>query len=126
MTVHEEYVTTTAKTVAEEPKHSMLCQNPDMGQKCDCGYIPSTLEQRVSIALTQARALEARYWGMKLRVLATDPSARGVSAAQISLWVANQMTDRSHKLERVGLAMCEKFPPDTNTDVEVSLIGRVN
>lgn len=110
MTVMEEYVTKTAAVLGKDPVHDVGCQSVEMSVPCDCGYHPSTLEQRIAIGLMQARALECRFWAGKLQVnFPTNPFA---------VWLAGQLMDRSHKLETVGLAMCRVYPPETDTKVE--------
>lgn len=67
--------------------------------------IETTLEQRLAIALMQARATEARHWSGQLLIhLPHEPIARELSA---------RLSDRSHKLEAIALEMCTVYPPTT-------------
>ncbi len=63
----------------------------------------STIQQRVSIGLTQARAAECRHIAgeMRLKGLTQIPMM-----SQLAMW----LTDRSHKLEQLGLRMVTEWP----------------
>lgn len=70
--------------------------------------IASTVEQRISIALVQARAAECRHLSGELLLhYPTEPLLRALSM---------RLSDRSHKLEQLALALCMTYPPDTPTE----------
>lgn len=103
MTPIDHYATTTSKALATEPAHKMECQVVDMTVPCDCGFFPSTLEQRIAVGLVTARALEGRHWAdVLLREHRDNPFA---------IALARHLARRSHKLEKLGLEYCKEYPP---------------
>lgn len=103
-------IVTTAAALAKDPVHAIHCHNTNMVAPCDCGFIPSTLEQRIAIGLLQARALECRHWSGKLLV--------GFPGNPFAQQLSKHLSDRSHGLEMMGLKMCREYPPGEQQDVQ--------
>ncbi len=87
-----------------DPTHAPSCA-AHVNAPCDCGMFPSTLEQRLAIGLIQARALELRSVATKMQLRGLDrKSPQGA-------WLFQQLWDRSHELEQIGLSLCAAYPP---------------
>lgn len=111
MTAFEQWLTSTTAALAPDPTHAAHCRVVDMSTKCDCGFIPSTIHQRLAIGLCQARALE-------LRTMATEMQVKGLNQSPPGAYLFTRLWDRSHKLEQIGLALCTQYPPSDAAPVE--------
>lgn len=97
MTLIDRYLILTAKEVE---KSDAEAQRPML----------TTFEQRVAVALCEARAVECRHWATELRIRGTHPVARDI---------ANAMDKRADKLQKKAIEMCGKYPPtDTGPETE--------
>lgn len=106
MTAIEEYVTKVAAALAKDPEHDPGCQwLTGSLDSCNCGYVPSTLEQRIAIGLVEARAIECRYWSTKL--------LSKFLGEVWAVWLSKHLDERARKLGVVGLSMCKTWPPNT-------------
>ncbi len=103
MTAFEQWLKESVERLIPDPSHAPSCA-AHVDAPCDCGMVPSTLEQRLSIGLVQARALE-------LRTMATEMQLKGLNQTPPGAWLFQRLWDRSHKLEQIGLKLCESYPP---------------
>ncbi len=103
MTAFEQWLKESVEKLVPDPEHKDDCA-AGLGVPCDCGMVPSTLEQRLAIGLVQARALE-------LRTMATEMQMKNLTQTPPGAWLFQRLWDRSHKLEQIGLKLCESYPP---------------
>lgn len=66
--------------------------------------LPTTLEQRIAVGLVQARALECRELANQLLVA-------GLTRMPHFHMMYAKLLDKSSEYERMGLKMCETWPP---------------
>lgn len=107
------WVKDTAAAIAKDPEHAEGCTGTDMTEKCYCGFIPSTREQRLAIALVQARALECRDRATELQI-------RGYTQNPLVQAIFAKLWERSHNLEKLGLLLCDQYPPPDDATPENS------
>ncbi len=125
MTAFEQWLKESVEKLIPDPSHAAGC--PTIAddesdevladyQECACGMVPSTLEQRLAIGLVQARALE-------LRTMATEMQLKNLNQTPPGAWLFQRLWDRSHKLEQIGLKLCESYPPSDAAPSEEEIAG---
>jgi hypothetical protein len=87
---------------------------------------PSTLEQRICIGMIQARALECRHTAGSLliygqRVVQRFPLNQRAAVGQAITAISVQLRERSHKLEKLGMDLARKWPPEEDNFEESRL-----
>lgn len=86
----DRYLTQTAAEVAK-----------DDAQARDRGDLKTTLEQRIAVALMEARALECNYTAGEIRLKTNNPTL---------LQFARALDERKHKLTARAIEMCKIWP----------------
>ena len=113
----QEWLEKTVEGLIPDPEHDPSCA-ARIGGECECGYVASTLPQRLAIGLVQARALE-------LRNMATQMQLRNLQSSPPGAYLFTRLWDRSHKLEKIGLEMCKTYPPVEGEPTEEESVSRL-